>query len=408
MKKLIVSLLLVASVAAMYAQQRNVNRARNIARSENPNFAAARELIAPALQDESTKNLANTWFIAGEIGHRENQRLEAMRYLNPAAFDQGRQGQVVMESLNYFIVADSLDQLPDDRGRVRPRHRRDIRRMVTEYYQHGSLIAYGAYLFDRSDFVGAFNVFNTFLSIPDLPLMENSIQKDSTFYQIMFFTAVSASNAEKPHEAIRLFEQLTTKDYEPMAVFQLLFDEYRRLNDTINLVGVLQRGIERFPGDNLWFLENLINHYIYSGQNEIALEYVEAAILSSPTFAPYHNIKGALLEQLGYEEKAEAAFKRALELDPDLTLTLDALGRMHMRRGVAIGEGVFATRDAELQRREQEKANAEFRLALPFFERLVELEPDIEIHRRLLLNLYWRLGMDAEYEAASRGMGTGE
>ena len=400
MKKFIVSLLLVASITSVYAQQRNVNRARNIARSENPNFTAARELITPALQDESTKNLPLTWFVSGEIGYRESQRMETMRYLNPDAFNQGRQGEIVMESLNHFIVADSLDQLPDDRGRVRPRHRRDIKRMVTEYYRHGSLIGYGAYLFDRGDFAGAFNVFNTFLSIPDLPLIENSIQKDSTYYQIMFFTAISASNAEKPQEAIRLFEQLTTEDYETLAVFQLLFEEYNGLGDTINFVGVLKRGMERFPGE-IWFLESLINHYIYSGQNEIALEYVEAAILSSPTFAPYHNIKGALLEQLGDEEKAEAAFRRALEIDPDLTLTLESLGRLYFRRALAIEDGVFSIRDANLRRQEQEKADNEFRLALPFFERLVELEPDATVHRRLLRNLYYRLRMYSEFEAMS-------
>ena len=407
MKKLIVSLLLIASITSVYAQRANVNRARNIARSENPNFAIARELIAPALQDESTKNAPLTWFVAGEIGYREYQRLETMRYLNPAAFDQSRQGQVVMESLSHFIVADSLDHLPDDRGRVRPRHRRDIKRVVTEYYQHHSLIAFGAYLFDKNDFEGALNAFNTFITIPDLPLMENSIQKDSTYYQIMFFAAISASNADKSHEAIRLFEKLTDKDYETLAVFELLHNEYERLNDTVNYVRVLKEGMDRFP-EEPWFLQKLINHYIYSEQHETALEYVEAAILSAPTFAPYHNIKGALLEQLGDEERAEATFRKALELDPDLTLALESLGLMHFRRALAIDDGVFGIRDSNLRQREQEKADNEFRLALPFFERLVELDPDEVVNKRRLRNLYYRLRMYDKFEAVSRELGMDE
>jgi len=407
MKKLIVSLLLIGSIATLYAQRANVNRARNIARSENPNFAIARELITPALQDESTKNLANTWFVAGEIGFRENQRMETMRYLRPAEFDQRRQGQIVLGSLRFFIVADSLDQLPDDRGRVRPRHRRDIRRMVTEYYQHGSLVGYGAYLFERNDFAGAFNAFNAFISIPDLPAIEGSIPKDSTYHQIMFFAAISASNADKSHEAIRLFEKLTDKDYETMAVFELLYNEFLQLGDTVNYVRVLKEGMERFPGEP-WFLQNLINHYIHSGQHETALKYVETAILSEPTFAQYHNIKGALHEQLGSEEQAEVSFRKALELDPDLTLALESLGRMHFRRALAIDDGVFGIRDLNLRQREQEKADNEFRLALPFFERLAELEPDEMIHKRLLRNLYYRLRMYDKFEAVSRELGMDE
>ena len=303
-----------------------------------------------------------------------------------------------MESLSQFIVADSLDHLPDNKGRVRPSHRRDIRRMVTEYYQYQSLIAYGAYLFDKNDFEGALNAFNTFLSIPDLPLIEGSIQKDSTYNQIMFFAAVSASNAEKPQEAIRLFEKLTDKDYETLAVFELLHREYLKIEDTVSSVRVLKDGMGRFP-EEVWFLESLINHYIYSEQHETALEYVETAILSAPTFAPYHNIKGALLEQLGDEEKAEATFRKALELDSNLTLALESLGLMHFRRALVIDDGVFGIRDSNLRQREQEKADNEFRLALPFFEKLVELDADDAINKRRLRNLYYRLRMYDKFEA---------
>lgn len=401
MKKLIVSLLLIASVTAMYAQRANVNRARNMARSENPNFAGARELIKPALQDESTKNLALTWFIAGEIGYRENMRLETQRYFNPGAFDQSKQGQIIMESINFFIVADSLDQLPDDRGRVRPRHRRDMRRMVSEYYQFGSLVGYGAYLFEKNDFVGALNAFNTFLAIPDLPLIEGSIPKDSTYYQIMFFAAISASSAENSDEAIRLFELLTTKDYETLAVFELLHREYSLLNDTVNYVRILKEGMDRFPSE-LWFIQQLINHYIYSEQPEKALEYLTTAIQGDPTLAQYRFVEGNLHEQLGNMEEAEAAYKKALELDPDLTTALEALGLFYFRRALAIDDMVFTIRDPQLRRQEEEKAANEFRRALPLFERLAELEPTEMRHKYRLRGLYNVLRMDNELEAISQ------
>ena len=56
MKKLVLSLLLVGSISGMYAQKANVSKAKNKVLMETPDFAGARELIKPALEEETTKN----------------------------------------------------------------------------------------------------------------------------------------------------------------------------------------------------------------------------------------------------------------------------------------------------------------------------------------------------------------
>ena len=72
MKKLILSLFLVISFTFSFAQKSNVSKAKNKALMENPDFSGAREAIKLALADSTTKNLADTWYIAGLIGYKEN------------------------------------------------------------------------------------------------------------------------------------------------------------------------------------------------------------------------------------------------------------------------------------------------------------------------------------------------
>ena len=66
---------LVMSVTFTFAQKANVSKAKNKALMETPDFAGARELIKPALTEETTKDLASTWHTAGLIGYKENENL---------------------------------------------------------------------------------------------------------------------------------------------------------------------------------------------------------------------------------------------------------------------------------------------------------------------------------------------
>ena len=399
MKKIILSLLLIVGFASVYAQKANVSKAKNKTLMETPDFAGARELIKPALVDGTTKNLANTWYIAGLIGYKENENIDKEALMGKPS-DPDKKGQLVLESYGYLVVADSLDQMPDAKGKVKPKHRKDIKKMVKEYYTY-NLINYGAHLFDKLDYAGAYNAFNTYLTIPDLPLTEGEIEKDSTYNMIMYYTAVSAANAENRPEAIRLYSKLKDKDYETLTVYQLLCEEYQKQKDTVNYVKVLEEGIEKFPAE-AWFLQNMINTYIYSGQTEKALKYLNTAIERDPTLAQYHFVGGGLQESLGDIEAAEAAYLKTIEIDPSIAGAYDALGRLHYNKAIAIIDAVYGVRDNKIIKEEEAKALEEFKSALPFYKKAMELEPDQMSYKVMLRTLYYRLRMDKEYEAIDK------
>ena len=403
MKKLILSLLLLVSFTSIYAQKANVSKAKSKAISETPDFNEARQLITPALEDESTKDDANTWYVAGLIGYNENNALDKQAYAAQTDPDMKVKENIVMESYNYFLKADQLDQMPNEKGKVKPRFRRDIKKMIKDYYDY-NLIAIGAGLFDKREFQDSYKVFNTYLAIPDLPLMENSIQKDSTYSMIKYYAALAATNSDMSNEAIKLYEDLKDDNYETIAVYQLLTEEYGKAKDTVNMEKTLAEGAKLFPKEP-WFLQKLINTYIEKEEYDKALNYISTAIQQEPNSAEYRFVEGGLKESLGNTDGAIESFQKAIELNPTMAGAYAELGRIHYNKAIEINDAADKIKDINQMKKEQEKAMAEFKRALPYYEQARKLEPEQNRHKALLRTLYYRLKMDKEYEAISKELG---
>jgi tetratricopeptide (TPR) repeat protein len=401
MKKIILSLFLLASFTFSFAQKSNVSKAKNKALMENPDFKAAREAINLALQDSVTIKQADTWYVAGLIGNKENEVLYGKAILNQK-FDADVKGKAILESYGYFLEAYKLDQLPNAKGKVKPKYAKDIKTKIKEYYiTQQNLIAYGAFLFEKKNYEGAIEAFEVFLEIPKLPMMNNEIPMDSTYNMIMYYTAIASTNAKMHDKAIGLYENLKDKNYETLAVYQLLYEEYLHQKDTANFVKTLKEGFEKFPSE-AWFLQNLINYFIYSSKVPEALLYLNTAIEREPNMAQYRYVKGNLDESLGNIDDALASFDKAIEIDPTLADAYAGKGRLYYNKAVKMLEEANNIKDIKLYNAAQLKAENVFKECLPYFKKASELKPTEIEYKKTLKTLYYRLKMDKDFEAISK------
>lgn len=398
MKKIILTLILAISFTFAFAQKANVSKAKNKALLETPDFAGAREAIALALKDTVTNKQAETWYVAGLIGNRENEILLKSAMLNQP-FDAEVKGKAILESYNYFLEAAKLDQLPDAKGKVKPKYAKDIKSKIMDYYKtQQNLIAYGANLFEKKNYDGAINAFEVYLGIPKLPMMNSEIVLDSTYNMIQYYTAIASINAGKHENAIVHLNYLKDKNYENKTVYQLLYEEYAKQKDTVNYVIVLKEGFQKYPADG-WFLQNLINHFIFSNKTKDALDYLATAIEREPNMAQYRYVKGNLDESLGNTDEALAAFDKAIELDPTLADAYAGKGRLYFNKAVRMSDEANKIKDNKLYNAEMKKVDAVFKQSIPFFQKASEMKPqDLETKRTLRV-LYYRLKKDPEYEA---------
>ena len=407
MKKTLIMAALVLISAGCFAQKANVKKAKNLALQETPDFSGARAAINEALTNEETKDLADTWYTAGLIGYQELTKENEKTYLGQAR-DEKRAGEAVVESFDYWMKAADLagQKVLDKKGNEVLADKKTyalLQKKVLEYYKNQELVKYGIYLNDQRDFATAYGVFQRHLSIPELSLMQDvklqkEMPKDSIYDQYKYYTAIFAIQAEMHPEAIAVLEEMKDGNYEAITVNQFLYQEYVNVQDTANYVRVLQDAVVRFPQEP-WFLQNLINHYIFSGQEQEAINYLDQAIAREPNVAQYHLIKGNLNENQKNYEAALADFDRALAIDPTVADAEAGKGRVYYNQAVKMNEDAALIADAKEYKKALEEMNAMFRQSMPFFEKAHELAPDNRDYMITLRGLYYRFDMTDKYNA---------
>lgn len=407
MKKTLLMAALVLISAGCMAQKANVNKAKSLILSEEPDYDQARQLIGAALTNEETKGQANTWFVAGLIGYQQDVQANKMQYLGQT-IDQDKIGQGIMESYDYWIKADEIAMTPvlNKKGVevVDTKTRSNIAKKMLEYYTNQEFIKYGVHLNEQRDFKGAYNVFMRHLTMRDLPMMQDDkllaqMPKDTIYQQYEYYAALFAIQAKLHPEAIALLEDMKNGDFEGIAINQFLYQEYmEEVKDTVNAIRVLKDAMVRFPQEP-WFLQNLINYYIFSKQEQQAIDYLIQAIEREPNVAEYHLIKGNLDANQNNAEAALADYDRALEINPQLADAYAGKGRVYYNQAGKIIEDATYIQDAKAYKAALNAASDKLKESLPFFEKALEVAPENREYMVILKGIYYRLHMDDKYEA---------
>lgn len=404
MKKTLILAAIVLMSAGCYAQKNPlVKKAKSYAMAETPDFSAARTAIEEAIEAAPT---AETYYWAGMIGYQELTQ-ENYNQMMGKGVNQAKAGYAVEESYNYWLKADELATVMtlDKKGRevmTDAKTHSNITKKMLEYYKQQELVKYGIYLNEQKDFDGAYTAFKMHTDIPELAMMQDpklqkEMPRDTTYTQYKYYAAIFAVQAERHEEAIALLEELKNGDYEAISVNQFLYQEYVAIKDTVKFVATLQDAIVRFPQES-WFLQNLINHYIYSGQEQTAVDYLAQAIEREPNVAQYHLIKGNLNENLGHYEEAMQDFDNALAIDPTLADAVAGKGRVYYNQAVKLNEAAAMISDNKAYKKALDEMNNVFRQSLPYFEKAHEMDPQERSYMQILKSLYYRFHMDAKYE----------
>lgn len=406
MKRVLLTVALCVAASASFAQKKVVNEAQSIAKGSNADFGEARTLIKGALENPETKDDAKTWYVAGFI---EDQQFNAERAKQ--ILGQQPNEPVMYEALYgilpYFQKAYELDQLPNEKGKVKPKYTKDIKSILSA--NHVYLFNGGAYYFDKQEYKKAYDFFNQYVEISELPMFAGTqtAEKDSTFMTVQFYAAAAAALAKDSRLAIAALERAKNTPYRQYDVYQYLCYEYgeaRTAQDSVMLEKTFEEGMQVFP-DSAFFLNNLINTYIYSNRNEKALEMLNVAIQKNPNDANLYNVMGRVYETgLKDYANAEKNFQIALEKDPNLTDALSNIGRIYYNQGVNKLSEANMINDSKKYQEELSMAKDLFKKALPYYKKAHEAEPEKMDNMIALRGIYYNLNMGPELEAIEAEM----
>lgn len=124
MKRVLFSMVLLMAVSTSFAQMKKVKEAKSIASEVKPNFNQAEQLINEAMNNSETKELPETWDVAGFIQKRINEEQMKNAFLRKP-YDTLKVYNSILKMYEYYVKCDDLAQVPNEKGKIKNKFRKN-------------------------------------------------------------------------------------------------------------------------------------------------------------------------------------------------------------------------------------------------------------------------------------------
>ena len=393
--------LALAVVATGFAQKANVNKAKNKALAvENPDFQGAKDDIEAALVNDETKDLANTWYVAGLVYEKA---ADAEFILTQTGSGNTIQmGEDALKAYTYYLKANELDQLPDAKGKVAPKYSEFI---ITAYAQEfGQFYNAGAYYYGQENYEKAYYLFKMFIDASDKLYKAGIIGKDTVNVPVAAYNMSLCGMQIKNYDMVlsHVDMAMAHPDFASSA-FRYKTAAYLEKGDTATWLNLCKEGTVKFPKD-AYFNQALIQYYDNKGENDKLDALADELIASDPQNPLFVYLKG-YIAQSKYERKEQKEqldvaiewYKKTLDVDGNYETALANLGRCYLLKAQAYSNEQSSTKITDKKKLAQDKEvlNGFYNEALPLYEKLRSIVPDKkEFWFNGLMNCYYNLNME--------------
>lgn len=388
MKKLLffTSLMLCASLT--FAQKKAVKDAK----SNIDKTADARALIKPALTDPETANDPETWMVAGNIEYNAFSKqydAEMTKVLNN---NSGWNQEVIATSLYnmipYYEKADALGQLPDEKGKVKNKVRKDIVKNITTAYPF--LINAGVYyntlgneasnnndsIKAKEDYTKAADLFECFWEVPSWNMFEKEPIADSENTPIIKIYAVYASISANDHDrAIKLLKKLMNEPYvandtyTEETIYELLTSEYNANGEKENYLEMLKLGTNKFPTSK-YFTPNYINEMLNADKVDEAIALLDQAVVNDPSsVCDLMSVKSSLLVAKKKYDDAIQINNDILAKDTNCTRAIYGLGYVSALKAEDLALQANKETNPAKQKELEKESVALYKSSVPYLEK---------------------------------------
>ena len=398
-KILSICLLLALPMCYAYSQTDVLKQAK--ATLKNGDVKELQKLVDKMTVHPDTKDLADTWYVAGRVQQRKSEQEMEKAYLRKP-YDTLTIYNSALNMSQYFLRCDSLAQLKTKPGKINKYRKENQRAILAD---KGNLLNGGIYYYnhategDTTKLARARDFFKTYidLTVSDMFAADNLLPRDSVFSQIAYYASLAA---------IRIGDNATVLKYAPYAedddkvgqyAMEFMAQAHQHYGNTSAWIETLKRGIEKHPDDDYYFA-NLIDYYGSNNNYDEALEFANGMLAKAPDNYYYLFVKGFLYHSMKRYNDALVFYKRSIEENPYYAEAYSNVGLVYSL--MAQDFSVEAVTDIKDPRYSVDKAKLRsfYEKALPYYEKARELRPnDRTLWLTGLHRVYYNLSMGEQF-----------
>lgn len=372
MRKVSFILVMLMCVASVSAQKSKVTGAQNYLTSGK--LDQAKETIDLGIQNEKCVEYAKAYLVKGKVYQAIFESpLPAYKKLSENPLDV---------AFDAYMKALELDE----KGRMEKPIKAQMTNMIPDYTNEA------VNLYNKGDFSGALAAFERVLEIEAMEMFKENATIDTA---VIFNAGMTAQKSDQLEKAAKYYKQSIEYSYGGAKTYASLA---KVLNDSGNKeegVKYLHKGFELFPNDS-WMLVELINYYMLGGEPEKAADYLDKAIELDPTNSSFYRAKGTLYEKTEEFAKAEEMYTKALSMDPEDFTSQYNLGLLKLNAAILKHKAANEIMDAKKYNEAIKAVYAEYETVIPYFEKVLEMQPDEKNSMITLKELYFKLRNENE------------
>lgn len=365
--KILVCVVAFFAVGLCFAQEKAVKTAKKYYSQQKWSDAAG--MIDAAVQNPETVNSLDAWMLRGKIYLSiANNPLLTREFPNAAELSK--------ESFERALRID-----PSDKTLIMLRQ--NIRDLSGVFYDRG------ANQYEQAAYEQAVGSFETSLEVSQL---ESEYDTSAAFN-----ISLCAFNAGQYDKAVDYAKIVIASTVATPNIYAIEAESYFQSGKKDEAVAAMEEAIARFPEDKTVYT-SASSVFLRIGMNERASEVLNTALEKWGDDASFQLFIGIAYENDKQYDKAEAAYKKALEINPDYMDAIFDLGAFYVNQGIRLNDEANALpleATAEYDRLRAE-ANKSLNEALPYLQQVIEKQPNNLKVMMTLRDVYVQLGKTEE------------
>ena len=371
------------------------------------NIDQANALIESAMANKHTASNPDTWYTAGKIQEKIYNTENEKMYLQQA-YDQAKFFGSLSKMFDYFLTCDSLEQIPDAKGKVVAKYRPEMTDLLSRI--RINLVSGGVTYFNENNNEKAFELFSKYIDVADAPMFAalNYAETDSLMHEIAYYATLAGLKMEDYHKALKYVDLAMKKEDVAQKAIEYKAMSYINLGDTANWINALKLGVEKYPAVE-YFYSNLISYYNTNGDTKDLVAFADEMLAKNP-LPIFRFVKGYVYQNQKEYDKAVEEYKICIEQDPGYTGAYRNLGICYCQMAQDLSDAA-STLDVKSKayKAKKEEINAYYKLALPIYEHLRKIDdgsdPDVKnAWTNGLYTCYYMLNMGKEFEEIEKLM----